>query len=152
MIIIDKWSELPTTYTILFPTSGRIDINDFYDLIDAMLSSTIVEDIIDCNGDDITDIIDCGDSQGSGGGAVATLVLVNSSNYHTYEYSVSPYRATSIYVQFDLEILDEIECGDYQAFFVIDGRSVSTTRFRIQAPKTPYNQYNPNRDIIIYER
>lgn len=150
MIIINKWAELPATYTILFPASGRIDTTMFFGLIDC--NDADEEDIIDCNGEE-DGIIDCGDSHGSGEiDAQATLVLVNSSNYHTYEFQVIPYKSNLIYIQFDLELTKAIECGDYQAFFVIDGNSVSTTRFRIQAPKTPYNEYNPKRDITIYER
>lgn len=152
MIIIDKWDELPTIYDIMFPISSRINLNWFYGIIDALYSGSEVDDEIECNGD-TDDYIDCGDST-DGGEQIKTakLVLVNSANYHTYEFEVNPFNANLLYVEFYLELTNTIETGDYQAFLTIDNEPVSTVKFRIKTPKTPYNTYNPDRNITIYER
>ncbi len=151
MIIIEKWSDLPASYDILFPISSKIDINWFWNIIDARRSGDVVDDIVDCN--DAADIIDCGLSNTTYNELhTALFVLVNSSNYHTYEYEVSPFKSNLIYTEFIWELPREIECGDYQAFLMLDDNSISTVRFRIEKPKQEYNEYNPNRDITIYEQ
>lgn len=152
MIIIQKWDSLPTTYDIIFPNSTRIDLNWFYGEIDALHSDSPVEDEIECNTDTL-DYIECGDSRmATDENRQMSVVLVNSSNYHSYTYPVTPVFANLLYTEFYLELNSEIEVGDYQAFLLIDDNSVSTSRFRVEKEKNPYNQYNAERNIEIYER
>lgn len=152
MIIIDKWDELPTIYDIMFPVSSRIDTNWFYGIIDALYSDSAIDDIIECNGE-TDNYIDCGDST-DGGEQIKTakFVLVNSVNYHRYVFDVAPFKANLLFVEFYLELTNEIETGDYQAYLLLDNEPVSTVRFRIKTPRSEYNIYNPNRNITIYER
>lgn len=147
MIIIEKWAQLPTTYTIFFPTTAKFEIKNFFDIIDCVDEADTIVDCIE----GAQNIIECM-SNGGGGDQEAVLVLVNSSNYHEYSYLVAPYKLNKLYTQFDLTIDQEIECGDYQAFLIINGNPVDTVKFRIVAPQKPYYQYNPNRNITIYER
>lgn len=148
MIIIEKWVQLPTTYRIFYPTSAKIDPESFFPIINCVENANTIIDCVDL----ANTIIECNTNGGGGGISEAEFILVNSSNYHEYRYIVAPDKSNNIYLSFELTIEDAIECGDYQAFLVVDGKPLDAIKFRIVAPKTPYNEYNPNRNITIYER
>ena len=154
MILLEKWRDLPTTYNILFPISTLIDLNWFFGVVDGSTSDSVLEDEIDGNTDLLDEVIDGGDSTDGGGETEtksASLVLVNSVNYHTYEFPVVPTKANVLYTEFELELTREIETGDYQAFFTVDGDAIATARLRIESPKEQYATYNPDRNITEYE-
>ena len=151
MIIIDKWSQLPTVYDIIFPIYERIDINWFYDVVDALYSDSDVYDYINCN-TNLDSFIDGGDStDGEGETSTAKLTLIKDGSRKTYNFDVYPFKSNLLFAEFYLEITEPMECGEYTAYLQVGPRIVGTMKFKIKMPKKPYDIYNPERNIIIYE-